>query len=400
MEQRGFILIADITGYTAYLNESELEHAQGTLTDLLELLIEHTQRPLIISRLEGDAVISYGLEDGFLSGQTFLETIETTYIDFRKAIELMVLNNSCQCNACANVSFLDLKFFVHFGAFVLQKISEHDELLGTDVNLIHRLLKNSVTEQTGIRAYLLCTDAAVDALGIEPGEPMVRHTETVADLGEVSMWITDMQPAFEAKAAEDRIEFEPSEVLGTFTLDIAVPQPAVWDYLSAPEFRGILVGSDRQEVSDRKAGRIAAGSTYQCYHGKKAYPQVVLEWEPFDRVVIQQSLGGPDSMVVDYQLSPIDAGTRLASTAARPSGEGLRRMMVKTILLVQAPLALRRMKRFRDRIEEDFAQRQVTGPSPQIDPGSIAQTAANAVAGWNSLTTSDSPGRPAASSES
>ncbi len=106
MEQRGFILIADITGYTAYLNASELEHAQGTLTDLLELLIEHTKQPLIISRLEGDAVISYGLEEGFLSGQTFMEIIENTYVDFRKAIELMVLNNSCQCNACANVSGL------------------------------------------------------------------------------------------------------------------------------------------------------------------------------------------------------------------------------------------------------------------------------------------------------
>ena len=68
MEQRGFILIADITGYTAYLNDSELEHAQGTLTELLELLIEHTTSPLIISRLEGDAVISYGLESGFVSG--------------------------------------------------------------------------------------------------------------------------------------------------------------------------------------------------------------------------------------------------------------------------------------------------------------------------------------------
>ena len=81
MELRGFILIADITGYTAYLNESELEHAQETLTDLLELLIDHTESPLVISRLEGDAVISYGLETGFVSGQTLLETIEKTYTD-------------------------------------------------------------------------------------------------------------------------------------------------------------------------------------------------------------------------------------------------------------------------------------------------------------------------------
>jgi len=42
----GYFLIADITGYTKYLNESELEHAQDTLTARLEL-----QRESGISRI-------------------------------------------------------------------------------------------------------------------------------------------------------------------------------------------------------------------------------------------------------------------------------------------------------------------------------------------------------------
>ena len=182
MADRGFILIADITGYTVYLNESELEHARGTLTDLLELLVEHTRPPMVISRLEGDAVLSYAFEDGFVSGQTFLERVEDTYVAFRKAIELMILNNTCKCNACANVSTLDLKFFVHFGRFALQRIDTYDELLGTDVNLIHRLLKNSVTADTGIRAYVLCTAAAVKVLGIDPGTgPVLPSEQSIND---------------------------------------------------------------------------------------------------------------------------------------------------------------------------------------------------------------------------
>ena len=36
----GFFLIADITGYTLYLTGSELEHAQETLTALLEMLTD------------------------------------------------------------------------------------------------------------------------------------------------------------------------------------------------------------------------------------------------------------------------------------------------------------------------------------------------------------------------
>lgn len=45
----GYFLIADITGYTRYLSESELVHAQETLTALLELLVENTRPPLVLS---------------------------------------------------------------------------------------------------------------------------------------------------------------------------------------------------------------------------------------------------------------------------------------------------------------------------------------------------------------
>ena len=399
MEQRGFILIADITGYTAYLNDSELAHAQGTLTELLELLIGHIKSPLVISRLEGDAVISYGLEAGFIGGQTFLETIENTYFDFRKAIEIMVLNNTCQCNACANVSTLDLKFFVHFGTFVLQKLGNHEELLGTDVNLIHRLLKNSVTVDTDIRAYLLCTDAAVHALGFEhPGRSMARHVERVDDFGETTMWITDMQPGYAERAADDHIVFEKNEVIGTLKVDSVLRPEIVWDYLSNPEFRKILVGSDRLEVTDRKGGRIAPGSAFHCYHGDKVFPQVVLEWDPFNRMVVEQTLeipGGPTTMDVDYALKRTETGTRITSTAARLGGSGLRHKVWKTAIRINGLKAQKHLANFRDQIEADFAQRESAPDSPTIDLASIVETATSAVAGWNAATPSSEDSTPA-----
>jgi len=153
--QEGYLLIADITGYTQYLSQSELEHAQQTLTALLELLVDRTRPPLVISRLAGDAVISYGLRQNFFEGQTFVEMLEDTYVAFRKALERMILNTTCLCNACTNLSSLDLKFFCHFGAFGIQRIGDRQELVGSDVNLIHRLLKNHVAEKPGFRAYTL-----------------------------------------------------------------------------------------------------------------------------------------------------------------------------------------------------------------------------------------------------
>lgn len=42
------MLIADLTGYTVFLQESELEHAQGSLTALHEIMVAGT-RPLVKS---------------------------------------------------------------------------------------------------------------------------------------------------------------------------------------------------------------------------------------------------------------------------------------------------------------------------------------------------------------
>ena len=101
------------------------------------------------------------------------------------------------------VSSLDLKFFVHHGTFVIQRVGGDDQLLGTDINLVHRLLKNTVKATTGIGAYLLCTEAAASALGVNPAaEGMVHHQESVPDLGRVTLWIKDMHPIYQTRRGQ------------------------------------------------------------------------------------------------------------------------------------------------------------------------------------------------------
>jgi hypothetical protein len=381
----GFILIADITGYTVFLNESELEHAKGTLTDLLELLIDHTKPPLVISRLEGDAVFSYAMEPAVVTSQTFLEGVEDTYVDFRRAIELMVLNNTCRCNACANVSSLDLKFFLHYGTFALETIGDHQELIGADINLIHRLLKNSVTADTGIRAYILCTDPAERALGLEgASDTLVPHVETVPDFGEVKVWIRDMHPVFEERR-DERIEYSSEEIVATDSIVVAMPPGVLWDYLNQSEFRNILSGDDRFEVLNRKDGRVGTGSVYQCYHGGQVVSQVVVEWHPFERLVLRTSLpfpGKPAFVDLDCRLKPVEEGTELTTVFARVSGPALKRLAAKLMLKMMKKRNRRNLEDFRDAVEADFAEHEElgTGLAGLITPESIAQAAAASLA--------------------
>lgn len=327
---------------------------------LLELLIDHTKPPLAISRTAGDAVISYGLQDNYLQGQTFVELIEDTYVAFRRRIELMVLNTACRCNACANIATLDLKFFVHYGAFAVQQLGGHDELVGSDVNLIHRLLKNSVTEQTGIRAYTLYTDAAIRQLGLDGlCEHLVAHQEAYEHLGEVAVWVQDMHPVWLAKKETLRISIPSDRIALQVSTDIALPPHQVWDYLAQPAYRSVLIGSDRQEILDRKDGRIDAGSRFQCYHGDQIIMQTVIQWRPFEQMTTRDLISIPGShitVVMDYSLEPSERGTRLVETWEQANGNFYARGLARLVIKGKRQQAQLDIEAFRDLVEKESGE--------------------------------------------
>jgi len=65
----------------------------------------------------------------------------------------------CRCKARVAMGDLDFKFVVHDGEMVKQKMGGREELAGRDVILVHRLLKNAVSDKVGSRAYALYSDA-------------------------------------------------------------------------------------------------------------------------------------------------------------------------------------------------------------------------------------------------
>ena len=354
----GVLLIADITGYTAYLNDSELEHAQSTLTDLLNVLIDQTRPPLVVSQLEGDAVLSHGAAETLVRGQTFVEMIEGIYVEFRRAIELMVLNTTCQCNACANIGSLDLKFFVHHGRFAFQRVGDTDQLVGSDVNLVHRLLKNTVAAETGITAYLVLTEVAVDRLGLHHIVEGVAHAEDLADFGRVRTTVVDMHPVWEARKGEAAMVFQPGEVYGELSTDIALPPEVVWDFAARPEFRHHLTMADRTEL-DSSAARVGVGSEYVCWHGQAAARQAVVEWRPFERMVVRQTLPMPGRkpawVHLDFRFEPIEGGTRLRQLTARRGGPRSKQALAAMFVRLNNKKAQASLDAFRDLVEASAA---------------------------------------------
>ena len=78
----------------------------------------------------------------------------------------------------SRIDQLELKFIVHAGAFVIQTIAGTSELVGPEVVMAHRLLKNDAVATLGTGAYLLTAPAVerYDVL-VEDALPMTAEYE-------------------------------------------------------------------------------------------------------------------------------------------------------------------------------------------------------------------------------
>jgi Protein of unknown function (DUF2652) len=187
----GALLLADISGYTGFLGGVADAHrvliveadepppAYAVLSHLLDTIIAAIEPRFRVVKLEGDAVFAVG-EDSSLAGADVLDCMRGCYATFRHELGRAAAQWTCNCAACARVGDLDLKFVLHDGSFVTQSIGGREELLGHDVNLVHRLLKNHARELLGPVPYALITDAAARALHV-PTTEMVEAEETYED---------------------------------------------------------------------------------------------------------------------------------------------------------------------------------------------------------------------------
>jgi Protein of unknown function (DUF2652) len=194
----GLLMLADISGYTAFLErvtDAHPELAAGTepvppaydfMVTLLDLVADEVQPTFMPVQTEGDALFAVADADVVTNrGRDVLDTIMSTHAAYHARIELQQRMQEHECTACVFIGSLELKFVVHAGSFVVQQLPTRTHVAGPAVILAHRLLKNGVTERTGLRGYALMTDAALELLGLDRSEG-VEHSETYADAGSVS----------------------------------------------------------------------------------------------------------------------------------------------------------------------------------------------------------------------
>ena len=180
-----FLVLIDISGYTKFirLHKASLIHAEKIISELLESVIECSEPPLMLNKLQGDAALFYAEDDGRPeSAKKVLGQVVRFMDAFRqREKELVSECDLCVCDACKQVDQLKLKAIIHHGEVAVKKIQNFEELAGEDVILVHRLLKNSIQHDE----YILLSESFFQISGGLPDKTPEWGRESYPELGKV-----------------------------------------------------------------------------------------------------------------------------------------------------------------------------------------------------------------------
>ncbi len=137
------LFIPDISGFTKFVQNTEVEHSQHVISELLEVLINANTQSLKLAEVEGDALFFYKGNE-IPSQEKLLAQIETMFTAFYSHLKLLEKNRICPCNACATAPNLQLKIVAHSGELQFITVQEKRKPFGQSVIEAHRLLKNSI----------------------------------------------------------------------------------------------------------------------------------------------------------------------------------------------------------------------------------------------------------------
>ena len=164
MENKGLLFIPDISGFTRFVNEIEIDHSRHIIQQLLEVLINSNELGLEISEIEGDAILFYRFGEP-LKLESIYHQVEKMFTAFHQHLLGYDHRKICQCKACVSAVHLSLKVITHYGEFTSYNVKQFHKLIGKDVIVAHQLLKNNIREHE----YWLVTENLLSN-GKEPSE--------------------------------------------------------------------------------------------------------------------------------------------------------------------------------------------------------------------------------------
>ncbi len=306
----GYIAIADISGYTTFVADTEIEHSREILAELLEVTSRELERHLRLSRIQGDALICVGEED------EVIPCLEDAFLSFHRRVRAMVAATTCPCNACRSVPNLTLKFVAQHGSYSTVTVRGTVDLVGADVNIAFRLLKNHVPSHE----YILATNSVLARLPALARERFIPITEDY-DLGHVEAGYRDLHDLRERAYQQLTQRVTPGDADVTITQTLDAPPAEVYAEIVRPSTMQRLAGAPNITLKSGARGTLTNAS-YHCEHGanKKSIFEVIRD-DPPRELTMWMYGDGPEAYAT-YTFEPIGSDRTRVRLALRVANAG------------------------------------------------------------------------------
>jgi hypothetical protein len=260
VQQNAILFIPDISGFTKFVNESELSHSQHIIHELLEIILDANKINLSVSEIEGDAILFYKI--GVLPSLVELsEQIKNMFIKFHEQLQIIERDRICHCGACSTAINLTLKFLTHSGEITESKIKKHKKLMGKDVIVAHRLLKNNIESVE----YSLVTEKYLKAVKDKDYETHFNWAEIQSGImnyehiGDVSFKYINLSPLKKLATISEKKELlskYPNPILKNIFINVSkeIIYRTIIDLGLRPEWTNGLLNIEYKENEIPKIG--------------------------------------------------------------------------------------------------------------------------------------------------
>lgn len=264
--QPALIFIPDISGFTKFVNEAGIQQSRTLIADLLEIIIEANILDMELSEIQGDAVLFYRLGPP-PTVQEVVNQCKQIFLDFQNYLRIVERDRGSTLSQSLAGSNLTLKVVVHYGRLSVTMIRNHAKLMGKDVIIAHRLLKNDIEGNEYVllsEGFLATQPAAAIKQSFSNWSRLHRGATHYEYLGEIRYQYAFLTP-LRLLVTNHRTLGDQHKYANTFAGRITIKAPARYMLQIISNFRlkpGWVQGMTGVHYDTTKANRI--GMSYKC----------------------------------------------------------------------------------------------------------------------------------------
>ncbi len=314
MNNLGTIFIPDISGFTEFVTQTEIQHSNHIISELIEVILNSNELNFTVSEIEGDAVLFYRMGSP-PSLKEIINQSKITFQNFHSLLKVIQRDSVCQCGACKTAPNLTLKFVTNFGELSEVQVQNFNKIMGSDVILTHRLLKNNIES----REYLLLTKKFLDSQTgtVDINENWIqlkKYSEKIESFGKVDTEYIGLSQLRETIKIAPKKKLKESEKTNwAFTISINAPILLVHQLLADNKTKIHWVPGLKEVIDDSNINRI--NESHTCVFKDLEIHLVTKEQTVKNSEITYSEEGSTSfgfSFINDFKLNAVDDYTHLS----------------------------------------------------------------------------------------